>query len=87
MLAIETSARAVVAAWEKGDLAATVRTMAKQLDEISREREAFADQIAIARRQTDDELEIDDGPIVSVGDAGVWVQAWVWVPIEDEEED
>ena len=28
---------------------------------------------------SDDNVEIDDKPEVSVGDGGAWVQAWVWV--------
>ena len=37
---------------------------------------------------SDDEIEIDDKPLLSVADDGVWVSAWVWVsiPKEDEEE-
>ena len=35
----------------------------------------------------DDDCEIDDLPVLSIADKGVWVSAWVWVPIEDEEEE
>lgn len=31
------------------------------------------------------EVEIDNSPILSVCDEGAWVQAWVWVPKEDED--
>lgn len=30
----------------------------------------------------DDDLEIDDSPLLSPADDGVWVNAWVWVPKE-----
>ena len=29
---------------------------------------------------SDDNIEIDDDALVSEGDGGAWVQAWVWVP-------
>lgn len=32
-----------------------------------------------------DEIEIDDAPLQSRGDDGVWVSAWVWVSDEDVE--
>ena len=53
---------------------------------LSRVDSAFEDQancsddICRARELATDELEIDDEPMVSVGDRGVWVNAWVWVP-------
>lgn len=40
---------------------------------------SFAEQV-----DTDDELEVDDNPLFSVGDSGVWVSAWVWVEGGDE---
>ena len=48
-----------------------------------REREEFADLIQQARDDytTDSscDVEIDDDPVLSVADEGVWVSAWVWV--------
>lgn len=35
---------------------------------------------------SDDNIEIDDNAGVSRTEIGVWVQAWVWVPFEEEEE-
>jgi hypothetical protein len=32
------------------------------------------------RVDTDDDLEVDDNPLYSRSDSGVWVSAWVWVP-------
>lgn len=41
----------------------------------------------IARVQTNDDLEVDDhGAAVSEGDGGYWVQAWVWVPTDGEDD-
>ena len=34
-----------------------------------------------------DEIEIDDQPVLSVADGGVWVSAWVWVETPDEGND
>lgn len=43
---------------------------------IAQAREAYAN----------DECEIDDNPMVSEGDDGVWVSAWVWVSNAELEE-
>lgn len=34
----------------------------------------------------DDECEIDDKPLLSIADDGVWVSAWVWVYTGDMED-
>lgn len=39
----------------------------------------YAEQV-----ETSDELEVDDRPIFSEADDGVWVGAWVWVAKSDE---
>ena len=31
-----------------------------------------------------DEVEIDDVALTSVSDEGVWVQAWVWLPKDED---
>jgi hypothetical protein len=56
------------------------------LHKIDPAREGDEIYIQKARDEyTDDELEIDDNPVVSHGDDGVWVSAWVWVSDEDVE--
>lgn len=35
----------------------------------------------------DGSIEIDDNAQISVGDEGTWVQAWVYVPHEEGEDD
>ena len=35
--------------------------------------------VHMARERADNELEIDDDPLVSPADDGCWVAAWVWV--------
>lgn len=44
----------------------------------------FNAEITAARKECNDELEIDDFPLVSPSDDGVWVSAWIWVPRDDE---
>lgn len=45
------------------------------------EIQQYHEAIASARGQyCNDDLEIDDTPLLSVGDGGLWVSAWVWVP-------
>lgn len=43
--------------------------------------------VEVARRDyarpSDDRIEIDDHPALSVGDEGVWVAAWLWVDNAD----
>ena len=57
--------------------------------------EQIADAIRYAREHyaapSGDDIEIDDEPATSVADddtltRGVWVAAWVWAPIDDEQE-
>lgn len=63
--------------------------MLADLDRMAGEIEGYAAQIEGARDKytvgTDD-IEIDESPILSVADDGVWVSAWVWLPLEDDEE-
>ena len=50
---------------------------------------ATPDQIDEARKMyaegSDDDIEIDDDALVSEGEGGTWVQAWVWVAAEATE--
>ena len=79
-------AREIVSNWETPNLAKSVTAMSEHLSRADRERAAFADQIAKARLQTNDELEIDDEPLVSVADGeGVWVNAWIWIKTRESE--
>ena len=47
------------------------------LDEIEAARKAYA-------HGSDDNVEVDDDALVSRGEDGVWVQAWVWVRNTEE---
>lgn len=51
-----------------------------------KEKPATAAYIAYARQQyaaSSDDIEIDDGPEVSIAEGGAWVAAWVWVDQEE----
>ena len=54
-----------------------------------REREEFADLISKARddytMDSSCNVEIDDDPVLSVADEGIWVSAWVWVKRPDDD--
>lgn len=65
--------------------------LALRMKQDDEHRLRFEDQIEQARVDyamgSDDDLEIDDTPALSVADDGVWVSAWVWVRLKDEEEE
>lgn len=87
-MAVEQELRDLVAAVRLGTpsgLEAACSAAERYLLERDEERVIFADLIEEARRQTDYELEIDDEPMLSVADEGVWVSAWIWVERTDEE--
>jgi hypothetical protein len=48
----------------------------RQAELVNRAREMYAN----------DSLEVDQDAQVSVSSEGSWVQAWVWVPAEDGQE-
>lgn len=84
MLRLEELAQAAVDAWETGDLATAIRELGIHLDEIRADRRLHAEAISRALVQyampSDDDIEIDDEPMTSAGEGGIWVQAWLWIP-------
>jgi hypothetical protein len=44
-----------------------------------------ADYVSMAREYCDYDLKIDEEPLVSIGDDGAWVGAWVWVDGSQDE--
>jgi hypothetical protein len=56
----------------------------------ARQETTFADDKEIARARdkyalgSNDDVEIDDGALTSAGDEGTWVQAWVWLPHDQD---
>jgi hypothetical protein len=61
------------------------KSLQEQLNDLDRDRAAHELTIEAARNNhVSDDVEIDDDPFLSIADEGVWVSAWVWVPIETE---
>lgn len=86
--------RDYLAACEKGtDGADDIARMFKHLRDVFHEM-TFADGglIEAARVRhcygSDDEIEVDDVDVATSesGDNGVWVEAWLWVPVDEENE-
>ena len=73
-----TASRAVVAG--KPAAMQELQSALGRVDSALEDQANCAEDIKRARELATDELEIDDEPMVSVGDRGVWVNAWVWVP-------
>lgn len=45
----------------------------------------YSREVAEAREQCTDDLEIDDAPMVSSSDDGVWISAWIYVRTDSDE--
>ena len=41
--------------------------------------------VSLARGFCNDELEVDEDPVVSLADGGAWVAAWLWVSAPDQD--
>ena len=86
---LEMLAREVIAAWESGDLPKAVNDLAAFLKEADQERIAHEGTIAAAVGNygwSGDDISFDANPLLSVADDGVFVSAWVWVPIDNEDD-
>jgi len=78
--------------WQKwiteGDPKEALRAMQDLIDGIG---SAGPELVGAAKEKyalgSDDNIEIDDDAHESRADDGAWVQAWVWVPNPDSEED
>jgi len=82
LLTLERLARAVVACWERGDLAAAVRTLDQRLQEIANERVKHQNLIERAIGiYADDDIDIDpDDTFISGSAEGASVMGWLWMP-------
>lgn len=60
-------------------------TQAEILELLHNEGEKFPTYAA--QVDTDDDLEVDDKPLFSASDEGVWVAAWVHIPHPDKAEE
>lgn len=65
---------------------ALLNSAVAKVKDTQEERKAYADEIQLARDhyKVDDDLEIDDDPVLSVADDGVWVSSWIWIRIDTE---
>lgn len=81
LLALNEADRLAQAVIDGDPEAATIAaTLQARLKEMKRETQTHKRLIEQARDiHTNDEVEIDDKPILSVADEGVWVNSWVWV--------
>ena len=87
MLLIEQLATKVVEQQGRDSLATAIDLLAKHLAELKQERLNHEGTISAAQSNyadpSNNDIEIDDEPMLSIADDGVRVSAWVWVPIED----
>lgn len=89
-MSLKELAKAVVeASAQSGDLAAAIKALAEELRSLEQLAQAHEETINTARRiyceSCDDDIELDNEPIISEADDGVWVAAWVWVSIEEKQ--
>jgi hypothetical protein len=60
------------------------------ITQLEAEKQQYSEAILYAREcyaePSEDDLEIDEDPLLSVGDGGIWVSAWVWVADEDPDD-
>lgn len=94
MSKLEALARAAVLADDARDHEArglALADIAEHLAKLDKDRLAHEGTIEAARSNyTSDsscDIEIDDVPDLSIAEDGVWVSAWVWVPVPIDEED
>lgn len=88
-----SSAVALCEAIEANDVGEIERrraTLREELDHLSTAVAYPNSQKAIQtarENNTDDDLGIDDNPIVSCGEDGTWVQAWLYVRNDETDDD
>lgn len=88
MLLIETLTRRLVEQLRQESTSLEVTILRDRLDveltQLHKDRAVYNAEVLRARRLTTDELEIDDDPLLSIADEGVWVSAWMWIETETE---
>ena len=80
------AAKEVLASWEHGDLAGAVRKLDAAVNDP--DLPATTEEIDRARAiHGSDEVEIDEWALTSrcEEENGLWVSAWVWVPLPEPE--
>lgn len=86
-LGIIANEAALSATPEGAELVTKAKDAVERYEKDRRDVEAYAAEIEEARQECNDDLEIDDTPLLSVADEGVWVSAWVYVKSVAEESD
>jgi len=85
MLLIETLARRATNPKNLADRLDALVALKELLDDMTAVRETHATAVQAAQDEyNDDGIEIDDDPLLSVGDNGVWVSAWVYVQTDPD---
>ena len=90
MLRIETLARTLVTDLKFLGLHNSVfAALEEELHSQERMRDTYNAQAMAANDQhlDNDDIEVDDEPLIAPGEGGVWVSSWVWVPVEQEDPD
>lgn len=90
MMMLESLARDVITAWESGDPTHAIDSLDAYLQTVAAERSDHEGTIMAAKSNYEDpsdhDVEIDSDPLLSIGEGGVWVSAWVWVRTEYDED-
>lgn len=62
------------------------QAIARRHDEAVAALATYSNEIETARGYdiVDDDLEIDEQPMIATAEDGVWVSAWIWVPGSEE---
>lgn len=87
---LEQLARNVIASWESGDPEKAITDLDNFLKVLDQERIDHEGTIAAAVDNyawDSGGISFDANPLLSVADDGVFVSAWVWVPIEADAEE
>lgn len=79
-----TAARDLIAATDAGETADLVdlKLALGKLEMVVLDRAKHAHLVDLARQEASEQLQVDSAPLVAVGEDGVWVEAWVYVPNE-----
>jgi len=83
---LDQLASAVLNATSIDAIKSTAQQELEWLHEQAAAASTHAEAIAKAMLETDDDLVIDEHPIVSEAEEGVWVNSWLWVPADTPDE-
>ena len=87
MNSLEFLARQLVGAINQGspDVRSALSDLELYLQDQDIARSDHEGTIAAARANyADEDCQVYAQPLLDIADSGVWVEAWVWVPIEED---